>query len=64
MYNLFPKFFLNGSFVCLFFSCAYIERFSEKMNKSCEQFGIRVTQKQIQTTARILPPPCIQYNEV
>ncbi|CAN0333185.1 unnamed protein product, partial [Ectocarpus sp. 12 AP-2014] len=33
------------------------------MNKSCEQFGIRITNKQIQTQARILPPPCIQYNK-
>lgn len=34
------------------------------MNKSCDQFGIRISDKQIQTKARILPPPCIQYSEV
>ncbi|CAM9114998.1 unnamed protein product, partial [Sphacelaria rigidula] len=35
---------------------------NKEMNTSCEQFGIRITDKQIQTKARILPPPCIQYN--
>ena len=33
------------------------------MNKSCEQFGIRISNSQIQTKARVLPPPCIQYNK-
>nr|AWH61373.1 putative argonaute [Fucus serratus] len=36
---------------------------NDDMNKSCQQFGIRITNKQIQTTARILPPPEIQYNK-
>lgn len=34
------------------------------MNTSCEQFGIRISNQQIQTKARVLPPPCIQYNAV
>lgn len=34
------------------------------MNKSCDQFGIRISNKQVQTTARVLQPPCIQYNKV
>ncbi|CAN0282763.1 unnamed protein product, partial [Hapterophycus canaliculatus] len=37
---------------------------NDDMNKSCDQFGIRISNKQVQTTGRILPPPCIQYNKV
>ncbi|CAM9273566.1 unnamed protein product [Choristocarpus tenellus] len=32
------------------------------MNNSCNQFGIRITNAQIKTKARVLPPPWMQYN--
>lgn len=38
--------------------------FAAQMNDSCRQFGIRISDRQIQTRARILDAPTIQYNPV
>lgn len=50
-------------YVCMY-AMLLVVRVSGEMNKSCEQFGIRITNQQIQTKARVLPPPCIQYSKV